>query len=110
MRRPATSIRLPIRRLARTLLVTRLLYGRADGRDEIKAGVRTSATYTIEQCVQDWFASIERDPHTMETMMGQARNWIYPRIGAKKLRNFSATDADRFFRQIAPFLSKRSWS
>ena len=77
-------------------------------RDEIKAGVRTPGTYTIEQCVQDWFASIERDPHTMETMMGQAKNWIYPRIGAKKLRNFSATDADRFFQQIAPFLSKRS--
>jgi integrase len=77
-------------------------------RDEIKAGVRTSATYTIQECVQDWFASLERDPHTMETMTGQAKNWIYPRIGAKKLRNFSATDADRFFQQIAPSLSKRS--
>ncbi len=44
----------------------------------------------------------------METMTGQARNWIYPRIGSVKPRDFSATDADRFFRQIAPFLSKRS--
>jgi hypothetical protein len=42
-------------------------------RDEIKAGVRTSATYTIQECVQDWFASLERDPHTMETMTGQAK-------------------------------------
>jgi integrase len=77
-------------------------------RDEIKAGVRTSATYTIEECVTDWLESIERDEHTMDTIAGQARNRIYPRIGAKKLRDFSATDADRFFRQIAPFLSKRS--
>jgi integrase len=77
-------------------------------RDEIKAGVRTSATYTIEQCVLDWFGSLERDPHTMETMTGQAKNWIYPRIGKQKLRDFSATDADRFFEQIAPSLSKRS--
>ena len=57
-------------------------------REEIKTGVRTPATYTIEDCVEDWLASLERDPHTMETVMGQARKWIYPRIGAKKLRGF----------------------
>ena len=76
--------------------------------DELKAGVRTPATYTIEQCVKDWFDSIERDEHTMETITGQARKWIYPRIGATKLKDFSATDADKFFQQIAPSLSKRS--
>lgn len=76
--------------------------------EEIKAGVRTSATYTVEQCVTDWLESIERDPHTMVTITGQARKWIYPRIGPVKLRNFGATDAERFFRQIAPDLSKRS--
>jgi integrase len=77
-------------------------------RDEIKAGVRTSATYTVEDCVKDWLASLERDPHTMETITGQAQKWIYPRIGAKKLRRFKVDDADKFFREIAPFLSKRS--
>ena len=77
-------------------------------RDEIKAGVRTSPTYTIEDCVKDWLASLERDPHTMETITGQAQKWIYPRIGAKKLRRFKVDDADKFFREIAPFLSKRS--
>jgi integrase len=77
-------------------------------RDEIKAGVRTSATYTVEDCVKDWLASLERDPHTLETVIGQARKWIYPRIGAKKLRRFKVDDADKFFREIAPFLSKRS--
>lgn len=55
-------------------------------REEIKAGVRTSAAYTIEQCVWDWLASFERDPHTVQTITGQAQNWIYPRIGAEKLR------------------------
>jgi hypothetical protein len=39
---------------------------------------------------------IERDPHTMETLVGQAKNWIYPKIGARKLRDFTATDADNF--------------
>ena len=76
--------------------------------DELKAGVRTPATYTIEQCVKDWFESIERDEHTMVTITGQARKWIYPRLGATKLKDLSATDADKFFQQIAPFLSKRS--
>jgi hypothetical protein len=76
--------------------------------EEIKAGVRTPATYTVEQCVKDCLESIERDPHTMATITGQAKNWIYPRIGATKLKDFSATAADRFFQQIAPSLSKRS--
>ena len=77
-------------------------------RDEINAGVRTPATYTIRQCVEAWFDSIERDPHTMETITGQARNWIYPRIGATKLRDFTATDADAFFKELAEVLGKRS--
>ncbi|MGH3251834.1 MAG: tyrosine-type recombinase/integrase, partial [Trebonia sp.] len=59
-------------------------------------------TYTIEDCVKDWLASLERDPHTMETITGQAQKWIYPRIGAKKLRRFKVDDADKFFRDIGP--------
>ena len=76
--------------------------------DELNAGIHTPATYTVEQCVKDWFASIERDEHTMQTLTGQARKWIYPRIGATKLKDFSATEAVKFFQQIAPFLSKRT--
>ena len=76
--------------------------------DELNAGIHTPATYTVEQCVKDWFASIERDEHTLQTLTGQARKWIYPRIGATKLKDFSATDAVKFFQQIAPFLSKRT--
>ena len=70
-------------------------------RDEINAGIRTPATYTIEQCVKDWLDSIERDPHTMETIAGQAKNWIYPKIGTTKLKDFTATDADKFFKELA---------
>lgn len=52
--------------------------------------------------MKDWLDSIERDPHTMDTITGQAKNWIYPRIGATRLKDFSATAADRFFQQMAP--------
>src|SRR3984885_6582349 len=77
-------------------------------RDEIKAGIRTPATYTIELCVKDWLDSIERDPHTMATITGQAKNWIYPKIGKTKLKDFTATDADKFFRELGGVLGKRS--
>lgn len=76
--------------------------------EEIKAGVRTPATYTVEQCVQDWLESVERDPHTMETIAGQAKNWIYPKIGKTKLKDFTATDADKFFKELGGVLGKRS--
>jgi len=76
--------------------------------DEIKAGVHTPATYTVRQCVMDWLDSLELDPHTMATYRGQAEKWIYPKIGAKKLAEFKATDADRFLRDVAKVLSKAS--
>jgi integrase len=76
--------------------------------EEIKAGVHTPATYTVKQCVTDWLDSLELDPHTMATYRGQAEKWIYPKIGAKKLAAFKATDADRFFRDAAQVLGKSS--
>ena len=76
--------------------------------EEIKAGIETPATYTIRQCVTDWLDSLELDPHTMATYRGQAEKWIYPKIGRTKLKDFKATDADRFFRDVAKVLSKAS--
>jgi integrase len=76
--------------------------------DEIDAGIRTPATYTIEQCVTDWLDSMERDDHTLATWRSQAKKWIYPKIGAIKLRDFTATDAERFFDELAKQLGKRS--
>jgi integrase len=76
--------------------------------DEIKAGIWTPATYTVKQCVMDWLDSLELDPHTMATYRGQAEKWIYPKIGATKLKDFKAPDADRFLRDVAQVLSKAS--
>jgi integrase len=44
----------------------------------------------------------------METITGQAKNWIYPKIGATKLKDFTATDAEKFFDELAKSLGKRS--
>ena len=76
--------------------------------DEIKDGIHTPATYTVKQCVIDWLDSLELDPHTMATYRGQAEKWIYPKIGRTKLKDFKATDADRFLRDVAKVLSKAS--
>ena len=76
--------------------------------DEINAGIRTPVNYTIEQCVNDWLDTIERDEHTLATWRGQAKKWIYPKIGATKLKDFNATDADRFFKELGKYLSKRT--
>ena len=76
--------------------------------DDLNAGIQTPASYTVRQCVADWLDSLELDPHTMATYQGQAEKWIYPAIGAMKLKDFKATDADRFFRDIAKVLSKAS--
>jgi len=76
--------------------------------NEINAGIRTPVNYTIEQCVNDWLDTIERDEHTLATWRGQAKKWIYPRIGATKLKDFTATDADRFFKELGKYLSKRT--
>ena len=76
--------------------------------EEINAGIQTPAAYTVRQCVADWLDSLELDPHTMATYRGQAEKWIYPAIGATKLKDFKATDADRFFRDVAKTLSKAS--
>jgi integrase len=76
--------------------------------EEINAGVHTPATYTIQECVSEWLDELTFDPHTMATYRGQAEKWIYPTIGSVKLKDFKVADAERFFREIAQVLSKRS--
>ena len=44
--------------------------------DEIKAGIRTPATYTVEQCVRDWLDSLKLDPETVAGYRSQAEKWI----------------------------------
>jgi integrase len=75
---------------------------------EIKAGIRTSATYTVKECVGDWLDELALDPDTVAEYRGQAEKWIYAKIGAIKLKDFTVADAERFFRQIAKHLGKRS--
>lgn len=76
--------------------------------DEIKAGIRTPATYTVEQCVRDWLGSLTIDDETIAQYRGQAEKWIYPKVGKAKLKDFRAKDAERFLNDCGQALSKRS--
>jgi integrase len=76
--------------------------------EEINAGINTPATYTVEQCVRDWLDGLTLDPDTIASYRGQAEKWIYPKIGAIKLKDFKGKDADRFFADLGASLSKRS--
>lgn len=68
---------------------------------------RESSGYPL----RDAAAILECDPSKVsriETITGQAQKWINPRIGAMNLRSFKVDDADKFFHEVAPHLSKRS--
>jgi integrase len=77
-------------------------------KDEIKAGIRTPATYTVEQCVQDWIDSLKLDPGTIASYRGQAQKWIYPKLGARELKELKAAEVERFLNDLGKVLSKRS--
>ena len=75
---------------------------------EIKAGIRMPATYTVEQCVRDWLESLKLDPGTVASYRGQAEKWIYPKLGARKLKELKATEVERFLNDVGKVLGKRS--
>jgi len=77
-------------------------------RAEIKAGINTPATYTVRQCVEDWLDSLTLDPVTIAEYRGQAEKWIYPKLGSRKLKEFKAAAAERFFKDLGKVLGKRS--
>jgi hypothetical protein len=64
------------------------------------------AAYQSQQsCVDD---DLVLDPGTVAVYRGQAEKWINPKIGATKLKDFKATDCDRFFKDLGHHLSKAS--
>lgn len=97
-----------VRRTVRAATTTAVKDKLDELHDDIKAGIRTPAAYTVEQCVRDWLDSLTLDPVTVANYRGQAEKWIYPMIGRAKLRDFTATQAERFFAEISESLGKSS--
>ena len=60
----------------------------------------------MEQCVRDWIDSLTLDPGTIASYRGQAEKWIYPKLGARKLKDLTATEVERFFCDLGKVLGK----
>ncbi len=75
-------------------------------------GVRTSGAdhYTVGQAVADWlaFGLNGRDPGTIETRRILAEQHVIPALGARKLRELTAEDVDRWLAEKAGALSTRT--
>jgi integrase len=66
--------------------------------------------YTVAQAVADWleFGLHGRDPKTVETRRILANKHVIPSIGARKLRELSAEDVDRWLAERSTTLSTRT--
>ncbi|GAA1519737.1 site-specific integrase [Sphaerisporangium rubeum] len=74
-------------------------------------GLTTSAhNYTVGDAVQDWlaFGLSGREQATIETRTFLANKHVIPDLGARKLRELSADDVDRWLKDKAQVLSTRS--
>jgi integrase len=68
------------------------------------------ADYTVERAVNDWLAYglNGRDPATVKTCTILCRTHIIPGLGARKLRDLSAEDVDKWLATKAKTLSTRT--
>ncbi|SDL59696.1 Site-specific recombinase XerD [Nonomuraea maritima] len=68
------------------------------------------ADYTVERAVNDWLAYglNGRDPATVKTCTILCRTHIIPGLGARKLRDLSAEDVDKWLATKAKSLSTRT--
>ncbi|WP_163547795.1 tyrosine-type recombinase/integrase [Candidatus Frankia nodulisporulans] len=66
--------------------------------------------YTVKQAVADWleFGLIGRDPNTITTLTILANEHVIPALGARKLRELSADDVDRWLAEKSRSLSTRT--
>ncbi|MEV4079810.1 site-specific integrase [Nonomuraea fuscirosea] len=68
------------------------------------------ADYTVERAVNDWltYGLNGRDPATVKTCTILCRTHIIPALGARKLRDLSAEDVDKWLATKAKILSTRT--
>ncbi|MFE3230306.1 hypothetical protein, partial [Nocardia sp. NPDC059228] len=66
--------------------------------------------YTVKDAVTDWLAYVlaSLDPRTVETTTFLSEKHVIPSLGARKLRDLSAEDVDRWLAAKAETLSTRT--
>lgn len=78
-----------------------------DLRDEIEAGVKSAAKYTVGDAVRKWLdvGLKDRDPSTIKKNRIYAEQHVIPCIGAAKLRELTADDVDDWLEDRAKLLA-----
>lgn len=69
--------------------------------EQLRAGVRTSGTYTVQQCVEDWLDSLTLAESTISGLRSHATQWVFPQVGTILLRDLKVSDLDRLFTHMA---------
>jgi integrase len=79
-------------------------------RDYEDGQVTSGRDYTVAQAVRDWlkFGLAGRDEETVKKCTILANTHVIPALGARKLRDLSADDVDRWLADKAKILSTRS--
>ena len=57
---------------------------------EIDTGVKSMASYTVQQCVDEWMDSLTGTATYVATLHSQANKWINPMIGRIRLKDLTA--------------------
>ena len=81
-----------------------------DLREELQAGVKTSAAYTVAGAVEDWLVHglKGREQSSIDTYRSLASNHITPDLGRARLRDLQADDLDEWLEAKAEILSHTS--
>ena len=97
-----------IRRRVSAQTKTELYEKLDDLRQELAIGVRSSASYTVEDAVRDWLASLaDRDPKTVATLT-ELLTPLRKSIGQARLRNLTADDVLGALQESATTRSSRT--
>ncbi|MEU4091296.1 site-specific integrase [Streptomyces sp. NPDC026673] len=66
--------------------------------------------YTVESAVNDWlsYGLVDRDKGTLEACAFLSRTHVIPSLGARKLRDLSAEDVDKWLAEKSKTLSTRT--
>jgi hypothetical protein len=75
---------------------------------ELAAGIRTPANYTVEQCLKEWLQTLNKHAETTRTGYRIMVRHIVERIGTVKLAGLKIRDVDFALGKLAKRLSTRS--
>lgn len=81
-----------------------------DLKEELRAGVKTSTSYTVARAIEDWLTHglKGREESSINTYRSLASNHITPDLGMARLRDLQADDLDEWLEAKAEILSHQS--